>query len=301
MTLLVTGGSGQVGGAVAVLAKARGIAADAPDRSALDLGDVASINAYPLEGITAIINCAAYTAVDKAESEPERAFAINATAAGILAACAAAHGIPLIHVSTDYVFDGRKSGAYTEAYTEDDTPNPLSVYGASKLAGEAAIIASGARYAIFRTSWVLSAGGANFLNTMLRLGAERDALGVVSDQIGCPTAADDLAAALLAVADSFRDAQRPSALYHFTNSGQTTWHGLAAHIFLRASAAGWKTPALNAITTADYPTPAPRPTNSVLSAAKFTRDFGYAPRPWQAAVDDILERRAFNLQHSRIL
>ncbi|WP_374396723.1 dTDP-4-dehydrorhamnose reductase [Sphingopyxis sp.] len=285
LPLLITGANGQVGGAAARLARERGVACETPSRAALDLADAASIHRY-MDGTRwrAILNCAAYTAVDRAESEPVLAHAVNAVAPGILADHAARQDCPIVHVSTDYVFDGTKA----EPYVETDPVAPLGVYGASKAAGEDAVRAAApASHVIVRTAWVLSAGGANFLNTMLRLGAERDQLGVVADQHGCPTNADDLADALLAILD--RD--RAPGTWHAVNGGETTWHGLACHIFGRAAAAGLKVPEVRAIATADYPTPARRPANSRLATGKLHDDFGLTLRPWQDAVDAILAER----------
>jgi dTDP-4-dehydrorhamnose reductase len=285
---LVTGGSGQVGKAVIAAAARHGFAASAPPRAVLDLARPETIAAALAGGAwDVVINCAAYTAVDKAESEPELADAINHIAPGILASETAGRGIPLIHVSTDYVFDGSKFTPYDES----DPFEPVSVYGASKRAGEDAIRSSNPAHAILRTAWVLSAHGVNFLNTMLRLAESREALGVVSDQIGCPTSADDIAEALLTIATRMTGADVPSGTWHFVNSGDASWHDLAAFIFARSRAAGLKAPALTAIPTADYPTPARRPANSRLDTAKFTLDFGFAPRPWQEAVNDILDTR----------
>jgi dTDP-4-dehydrorhamnose reductase len=283
--LLVTGGSGQIGGAVARLAALAGHDVHAPTRAKLDLRDTAALQAaVAARPWHAIINCAAYTAVDKAESEPELAHTINAAAPATLASAAAAAGLPIIHVSTDYVFDGSKQGAYAE----DDAVAPLGVYGQTKLAGEAAVRANNPHHAIIRTAWVLSAGGANFLNTMLRLGADRPEMRVVADQIGNPSSADDIAAALLSVVDQLG---ARSGTWHFVNQGAASWHDLAAHIFAATAARRLPTPQLMPITTADYPTPARRPANSQLSTAQFERDFGIVPRRWQSAVDDILAAR----------
>lgn len=285
LPLLITGAHGQVGGAAARFARERGIACETPVRAELDLADAASIHRY-MDGKRwrAILNCAAYTAVDRAESEPELAHAVNAIAPGMLADHAARQDCPIVHVSTDYVFDGTKA----EPYVETDPVAPLGVYGVSKAAGEDAVRAAAPdAHVIVRTAWVLSAGGANFLNTMLRLGAERDQLGVVADQHGCPTNADDLADALLAMLE--RD--RAPGTWHAVNGGETTWHGLACHIFDRAAAAGLKVPEVRAIATADYPTPARRPANSRLATAKLHDDFGLTLRPWQDAVDAILAER----------
>lgn len=286
--LLVTGGTGQVGAAVAKLARRDGYDVIAPPRAICDLSDAEALRVYlDATYVEAIINCAAYTAVDQAEAEPEIAHQINAAAPALLAAHAAKHSIPLLHVSTDYVFDGQKDGAYAET----DRPNPQSTYGESKRAGEIAIAASGARYAILRTAWVVSVDGVNFINTMLRLAETRDSIGVVGDQFGCPTSADDLAEALLVVTEALLATDQASGLWHFVNTGHASWYDLAAYVFAEAQRRGVKTPELSRITTADYPTPAKRPANSELSTLKFQSDFGYVPRPWQAAVGDVLAAR----------
>ncbi len=283
--ILVTGASGQVGGALAWLAAAQDVEIWAPDRSQLDLTSesdiVAAVERKPW---AAIINCAAFTAVDRAEVEPDLAEAINAVAPGVWARETARADIPLVHISTDYVFDGSKATPYIES----DAVNPLSVYGRTKEAGEAAIRAVNSNHAIIRTAWVVSASGANFINTMLRLGAERPELRVVDDQLGCPSGAADIAEALLKVAANLGNR---SGTWHFVNSGKASWHGLAAHIFAETRRRGLPTPTLLPITTADYPTPAKRPANSRLATAAIQRDFELAPRPWQEAVDAILAKR----------
>ena len=282
--ILITGGTGQVGTGLTLANRGR-FEVVAPARAELDLLDAASIERnISSRDWAAIINCAAYTAVDKAESEPELAFAINAEAPGIIARAAAARAIPLLHVSTDYVFDGSKA----KPYTEDDPVAPLGVYGASKEAGERAVRDEGGRSIILRTAWVVSPWGHNFIKTMLRLGAEREELGVVADQIGCPTSAIDIAETLLTLTERMLDRQESSGTYHFVNSGQASWHDLASAEFAYAGARGMKTPRVKAITTADYPTPAKRPANSRLSTAKLEQTFGMTPRPWQVAVEEIL-------------
>jgi dTDP-4-dehydrorhamnose reductase len=281
--VLVTGASGQVGGAFLAQAALNKVDVVAPARAELDLANPASIRAFMAENrFDAVVNCAAYTAVDKAESEQELAQAINATGPGLLAAAAKGQGAQFIHVSTDYVFDGSKSGAYVE----DDELAPLGAYGASKLAGEAAVRAAHPDDAILRTAWVLSPGGANFLNTMIRLAGERDEVGVVNDQIGCPTSAADIAHALHLMVRGGK-----AGTWHFVNDGTASWYNLARFIFDHMRARGIKAPACKAISTADYPTPARRPANSVLSWAKFSADFGYKPRFWQDAVNEILQER----------
>ena len=282
--ILITGGTGQVGTGLTLANRGR-FEVVAPARAELDLLDAASIERnIASRDWAAIVNCAAYTAVDKAESEPELAFAINAEAPGIIARAAAARAIPLLHVSTDYVFDGSKA----KPYTEDDPVAPLGVYGASKEAGERAVRDEGGRSIILRTAWVVSPWGHNFIKTMLRLGAEREELGVVADQIGCPTSAIDIAETLLTLTERMLDRQESSGTYHFVNSGQASWHDLASAVFAYAGARGMKTPRVKAITTADYPTPAKRPANSRLSTAKLEQTFGMTPRPWQVAVEEIL-------------
>jgi dTDP-4-dehydrorhamnose reductase len=283
--ILVTGASGQVGGAVARLAASHDIEIWAPGRADLDLTDERKIIAAVAQTKwAAIINCAAYTAVDKAETEPELAEAVNAAAPAVWARETARIGIPLVHVSTDYVFDGSKPVPYVES----DSVNPLGVYGRTKEAGEAAIRLVHPNHAIIRTAWVISAGGANFLNTMLRLGAERAEVKVVDDQLGCPSSANDIAAALLHVTATLGDG---SGTWHFVNSGEATWHGLASHVFTETKRRGLPTPALTPIATAEYPTPAQRPANSRLATEAIERDFEITPKPWQEAIDAILAER----------
>ena len=283
--ILITGGSGQIGGALVRRAQAEGVAFFAPDRQSLDLTDSAAIEAaVGRSPWSAVINCAAYTAVDRAETEAELAHAINAEAPAHFAQATQRRGIPLIHVSTDYVFDGSKDTAYEEG----DPVRPVSVYGRTKAAGEAAVRAIHSNHAIIRTAWVLSATGPNFLNTMLRLAAERPELKVVNDQIGCPSSADDIAVALLGVTAGLRER---SGTWHVVNAGETSWHGLATHIFAQIAQRGLATPKLTAIPTSDYPTPAARPANSRLATAALAHDFDIMLRPWQKAVDAILAER----------
>jgi dTDP-4-dehydrorhamnose reductase len=259
------------------------------DRRQLDLAQADSLRAaVRAMGPTVIVNAAAYTAVDKAEAEPAAADAINALAPGILAEEAKRMGALLIHYSTDYVFDGTKA----TAYTEDDTPAPLSAYGRSKLAGERAIVAAGARHLIFRTSWVFGLHGANFMKTMLRLGKERDELRVVGDQVGAPTWTRHLAdVAALTLARK----EIPDGLYHLAAAGETSWHGYAEAIFAEAQRSGLmeKSPVVHRIASADYPLPAPRPANSRLDCTKFRRDFGLALPDWRTGLADCLADARF--------
>ena len=281
--ILITGGSGQVGGALLRLAPS-GVEVIAPARSELDLTDPVALAAMVgARSWAAVVNCAAYTAVDKAESDVVAAWQINALAPAALATATAAADIPLIHVSTDYVFDGSKA----EPYREDDPVAPLGVYGASKLGGEVAVRTANPAHVILRTAWVVSATGHNFVKTMLRLGADRPQLRVVADQLGCPTSADDIARAILTIIG--RIGQATYGTYHFVNGGEATWHGLAEAVFARAAAHGRPAPTVEAIATSDYPTPAARPANSRLATDKITRDFGIMPRDWKDAVDEIVD------------
>jgi dTDP-4-dehydrorhamnose reductase len=265
--ILLTGPTGQVGWELAPQLARLG-AVIAPDRQALDLADLDAIRARVRDlRPDVIVNAAAYTAVDRAESEPDLAFAINATAPGVLAEEAKRLGSLLVDYSTDYVFDGTKAAPYTE----HDAPNPLSVYGRSKLEGERAIQASGCRHLILRTSWVYASRGHNFLLTMLRLGAERPELRVVDDQRGAPTWARDIADATVKLL-----AAPPTGLFHLTAAGETTWHGFATEIFRRAAL----TPVVKPIHAAAYPTAARRPANSVLDTAKLRHGTGIAIPPW---------------------
>jgi dTDP-4-dehydrorhamnose reductase len=230
-----------------------------------------------------IVNAAAYTAVDKAEAEPESAWRANRDGPAQLAAWCAETGVPLIHVSTDYVFDGRKGAPYVET----DPTSPTGVYGASKLAGEQAVAASGARAVVLRTSWVYAATGRNFVLTMLNAARKTGNLRVVADQRGCPTAADDLAAAILAVADRLAAGWDDAfgGIFHAAGSGETTWHGLAEAVFARAERHGLARPAVAAITTAEYPTPARRPPDSRLDCGKLQGVFGLRLPAWHDSVD----------------
>jgi dTDP-4-dehydrorhamnose reductase len=291
MKILVTGAAGQLGTELARLAWPQGAQAVALGRDALDLADPAAIAAAVAAGHdgapwAAVINGAAYTAVDRAESDQVAAWQVNALAPAAFAQACARADIPLIQVSTDYVFAGDKQGAWEV----DDPVAPLGVYGASKLGGELAVRTSGARHAIVRTAWVVSAHGANFVKTMLRVGAERGHLRVVDDQQGSPTSAADLAAALATIALRLaEDAAAPSGTFHFSNAGAVSWAGFAAEIFRQSALRGGPSARVEPIATADYPTPARRPANSLLSHAAIGGAYGITPRPWQQALGDILD------------
>lgn len=282
MTILVTGANGQLGRSVCE----RLAAADTPyvglGSKQLDIGDQAAVtDQFDSKEYTAIINCAAFTAVDKAESEPELAYRVNHQGAAHLAAAALAADIPLLHVSTDYVFDGSKEGAYTP----EDATNPLGVYGASKLAGEQAIVASGCRYLIVRTAWVFSEYGNNFVKTMLRLGAERDELSIVADQVGSPTYAGDLADLLIMAAKKMvvGDSELENKIAHFGGSPACSWYEFAQAIFSGAKQTGQleRQPVLVPIATCDYPTAAARPANSTLDSQAVEEWLQLMPSDWQ--------------------
>ena len=286
--ILVTGRGGQLGTELQRCAWLEGYEVVATDVADLDLTDTAAIAAKVAERPwAAVINGAAYTAVDKAESDVVTAWAINAMApAGFGEACAKA-GIPLVQVSTDYVFAGDKAGAWEV----DDPVAPLGVYGASKLGGELAVRTSGARHAIVRTAWVVSAHGSNFVKTMLRFGAERDTLTVVEDQHGAPTSAADLADALMTITIRLvEDDAAPTGTFHFCNAGPTTWADFAREIFAQSAVRGGASAAVKGISTSDYPTPARRPANSLLSHDAIGAAYGITPRPWQDALNDILDQ-----------
>jgi dTDP-4-dehydrorhamnose reductase len=284
--ILVTGAGGQLGRSLARIGWPDELRLDLATSADLDVADEAAVAARLADGRhAAVINAAAYTAVDKAESDSEAAFRVNSLGAGILARQAAIAAIPLFHISTDYVFDGSQTGAYRE----EDPVGPIGVYGASKLAGERAVATEHPRATIIRTAWVVSPFGGNFVKTMLRLGGERSELRVVDDQIGCPTSALDLARAIRAMLlRRLDDANAPVGLYHFVNAGSTSWCGFAREIFVQASARGGPSPRVTAIATADYPTPARRPANSCLSVEKLSRDYAIEPRPWRDALAEII-------------
>ncbi|MFN3630546.1 MAG: dTDP-4-dehydrorhamnose reductase [Casimicrobiaceae bacterium] len=286
MKLLITGAGGQLGRALARrLAQRHEIAA--LDRQELDLTDGRAIaQALATHRPEVVLNCAAYTAVDRAEREREAAFAVNAAAPAWLGQAAAERGIILIHFSTDYVFDGELGRAEQRGYREDDPTGPLGVYGESKLAGERAVLAHPG-HGVLRLAWVYGNEGANFMKTMLRLAAERNHLRVVADQWGVPNYTGDLADAVARMLDRPREAlrmrlQEAGGLYHLSALGPTTWHGFASEIVRRGGFASRVV--VEAITTADYPTPARRPAWSVLDPARFAAAFDWQPPAWQAGL-----------------
>jgi dTDP-4-dehydrorhamnose reductase len=291
LRVVVTGGPGQLVLSLAERAPLAGHEVIAVGPPALDLGafDDDAIHAT-LQAATpdVIVNAAAHTAVDKAESERNLVFAINATGAGAVARAAARLKVPLVHVSTDYVFSGEK----TEPYFETDLTGPTGVYGASKLAGEDAVRASGADFAILRTAWVYSPFGANFVKTMLRLAETRDEVGVVDDQVGCPTSALDLADAIVRVAEHLVASSDPvlRGLFHATGSGEASWADFAAAVFTTSVANGGPGARVNRITTADYPTPARRPANSRLDCGKLARVHNVRLPDWRASAEGVTAR-----------
>ncbi|KAB0534124.1 dTDP-4-dehydrorhamnose reductase [Xanthomonas cissicola] len=297
MTTLVIGANGQVGTellrvlaplGIVVAASRSGQLADGLSCERIDLDELASLDlALNRVRPALVVNAAAYTAVDRAEQERDAAFRANAEAPGVIAQWCARADVPLVHYSTDYVFDGQG----TRPYRPDDATAPLGVYGQSKLAGERAVQAAGGRHLIFRTAWVYAVHGHNFLRTMLRVGAERDVLRVVADQIGTPTPA-----ALIAdiTAHALRQPGEPSGLWHLTAAGQTTWHGFAEAIFAQARARGLlaRTPRVEAIGTADYPTPATRPAYSRLDTHSLQDTFGVRLPDWQDGLSQVLDTLA---------
>ncbi|MCU1086410.1 dTDP-4-dehydrorhamnose reductase [Stenotrophomonas maltophilia] len=293
MTVLVFGGNGQVGQellrALAPLGKVvattrSGTLSDGSACETADFGQPESLPAL-LDRLqpSVVVNAAAYTAVDRAEQDVEAAFAANAQAPGMIARWCAAHGVPFVHYSTDYVFDGQG----TAPYREDEPTAPLGVYGTSKRDGEDAVRAAGGRHLIFRTAWVYASHGANFLRTMLRVGAERDQLRVVADQVGTPTPA-----ALIAdvTAQALRHPGQLSGTWHLTASGQTSWHAFAEAIFAEALVTGVlaKVPAVEAIPSSEYPTPAKRPAWSVLDNRKLQQDFSIVLPSWQDGLKRVM-------------
>jgi dTDP-4-dehydrorhamnose reductase len=286
--LLVTGRNGQVAASLAERAagfpEIEVIALGRPD---LDLERPESVEpAIRAVAPDIVVNAAAYTAVDKAESEPERAFAANRDGAAAVAQAAARRDVPLVQLSTDYVYPGTKPTPYVEG----DATGPLGVYGRSKLEGEAAVQAQHPAAVILRTAWVYSPFGGNFVKTMLRIGRERDVVRVVDDQFGSPTSAIDIADAILTMAPGLARAGGPGGIYHCCGEGSTTWCGLARHIFAESGRRGGPAPLVEAIGTADYPTPARRPANSQLDMTAFRERFGFTLRPWREATVETVAR-----------
>ncbi len=287
--ILVTGGEGQLARALDAAATARRLPVVRVGRPAFDFDRPESIQAAIRDHAPSlVVNAAAYTGVDAAETDTDAAFRANRDGPAQLAALAHAAGVPLIHVSTDYVYDGLKG----EPYVETDPTAPTGVYGVSKLAGEEAVLASAQMAMIVRTSWVYAATGKNFVLTMLNAARRTDRLRVVADQKGCPTAAADLAEAILAVGDCLRDTGWRSAyhgVYHAAGSGWTTWHGLATAVFREAARHEAGTPVVEPIATAEWPTPARRPPDSRLDCAKLNQSFGVGLPDWTGTLSHTID------------
>lgn len=289
-SLFIFGRTGQVATALAERCEAQGRVYEQVGRDRADLADAdslrAAVAACPAGAV--VVNAAAYTAVDQAESEPEMAFMVNRDAPGAMARTCAERNLPFIHLSTDYVFEG----VGDRAYREDDAVDPQSVYGRSKLEGEQQVLAAGPGSAVFRTAWVYSPFGKNFVKTMMRLGAERDEMRVVDDQVGSPTSAHDIADGICAAADRLVKNPHAAGLYHLTGSGEASWADLAETIFVDMDARTGRRPALHRITTDQFPTPAKRPMNSRLDCSKFDAHFGYRSPHWRQSLSLVLDRLA---------
>ncbi|MBU0539115.1 MAG: dTDP-4-dehydrorhamnose reductase [Gammaproteobacteria bacterium] len=294
MHLLVIGAGGQLGQCLTDQLKAQEIAHTVLSHQDADINDTVVLERLVVDKcITAIINAAAYTAVDKAEFEPELAKRVNEEGPAALAKLCSRFDIPLLHVSTDYVFDGNSNTPYTEA----DQNAPIGVYGQTKLDGELAVRRHSPKHIILRTAWVFSGYGNNFLKTMLRLAKERDTLDVVADQVGCPTYAGDIAKALISIAQQLHTAEQNKSgtlahygVYHYAGNEVVSWYGFAMAIFERAHQLGVleRMPTVSAISTEAYPTPAKRPAYSVLNTAKIKADYGLEPSAWRMALEDLL-------------
>ena len=290
MRIIVIGKEGQVARSLAERARAHGAQAVLVGRPKLDLADPSGIEDALVEtGGDVIVNAAAYTAVDQAESAPELAEAINGIGAGVVAGTAAAMNVPLIHISTDYVFDGTAD----HPYRENDPVSPLGVYGASKLLGEEAVAAEAENYAILRTAWVYSPFGKNFVKTMLRLAGDRDEVGVVADQHGSPTSALDIADGIIAVSRNLLERPKDRSLrgvFHMAGSGFASWAEFATQIFTLSAHLGGPSAKVRPIMTSDYPTPAKRPANSRLDCTKLKEVHGVALPPWRSSLEPCVER-----------
>lgn len=287
MRILITGSHGQVGRELSNTLKAKGIETAAITHNDLDITRLKSVQkAFADISPTLVANCAAYTAVDRAESDQEQAFAVNRDGPAHLADVCAVTRTPLIHISTDYVFDGTKKTPYVET----DMVCPINIYGKSKAAGEVAIRERLDRHIILRTSWVFSAHGSNFVKTMLRLGKERDAITIVDDQIGCPTSAASIARAITCIIERYNEMDSlPWGTYHYCDQPATSWYRFAEAIFVLLREEYWehfKLQHLDAVTTAQYPTPAKRALYSVLNCEKFKRTFDIRMGNWEDGLRD---------------
>jgi len=298
MRLIVIGKEGQVARSLAERAPAHGAQAVLLGRPQIDLADPSGIEDILRDtGGDLIVNTAAYTAVDQAESEPELTKAVNGIGAGMIAGAAAAMRVPLVHLSTDYVFDG----SLDRPYREDDAVNPLGVYGRTKLLGEQAVAAETEDHAILRTAWVYSPFGRNFVKTMLRLAGDRDEIGVIGDQVGSPSSALDLADGILAVGKNLLEKPQDRSLrgvFHMAGTGFASWAEFASKIFAISARLGGPAAQVRPIATADYPTPAKRPANSRLAGAKLKERHGISLPPWQASLGTCVERLVAEMRSS---
>ncbi len=284
--LLVFGARGQVASEIGRIAAGLGFEPTLAGREAVDLGRADGVGLIDRLRPGAVINAAAYTAVDRAEQEPAEAFRLNAEVPGLLALACRDRALPLVHISTDYVFDGTSA----HPYREDDPRAPLGVYGRSKAAGEEAVQAAGGAAAIVRTAWVHSAFGANFVKTMLRLAPEREELGVVDDQCGCPTWAQDVARATLMLARRLLEGDSTArGLFHAAGAGEASWADLAEAVFAEARRRGGPSARVRRISTAEFPTPARRPANSRLDCTHLAQVVGWRPGPWRASLSSCLD------------
>jgi dTDP-4-dehydrorhamnose reductase len=282
--ILLFGANGQLGQEMVRASAARKMSLVALSHAEADIADATAVReAIARHKPALVVNAAAYTKVDLAETDVEAARRGNDIGPALLGEACAAAGIPLVHVSTDYVFDGTKPTAYVET----DAVSPASSYGRSKEAGERVLRAATPRHVILRTSWVYSEFGHNFLKTILRLAATRDELRIVADQRGCPTSTLDLAEAVLSIAPRLIAGEDVWGTYHFAGSGVTTWHGFASRIVAAQTPFTGRSPRVTPITTAEYPLPAPRPANSELDCSLFARTFGIRARPWTEETDRI--------------
>jgi dTDP-4-dehydrorhamnose reductase len=282
--ILTFGGDGQLGSELARASSVQALALVALPHADADITDAQAVRAALARYKPAVVvNAAGYTKVDLAETETEAARSGNEIGPAVLAAACASAGIPLIHLSTDYVFDGTKAGPYVEI----DPVAPIGIYGRTKAAGETAVRQAAPRHVIIRTSWVYGEFGDNFLKTMLRLAATHDELRVVADQRGCPTSATDLACAILAIAPRLAAGTDVWGTYHFAGNGVATWHVFASRIVVAQAPLTGRSPRVTPITTAEFPTPARRPANSEFDCSKFAQVFGIRARPWGEEVDRI--------------
>ena len=299
-SILVVGRSGRLARALMEEAERAGFSVRALGRPELDIEDPDSVRrAVAAQSPRAIINAAGNVVLDDAERQPERAFALNRDGAAHLAEAAARAGIPFVHVSSDYVFDGNK----TTPYVEDDPTDPLSVHGRSKVAGEMAVLAAHPSAVVVRTSWVFGPHGTNFVTAMLRLAEKQEAVRVVADQYGTPTAGVDLADALLNITAQLlnKDTTQHGGIYHVAGSGETTWLGLAQAIFSGWARRGRRVPRIEAISLADWPGPGKRPRYSSLGCGKVASRFGIRLPPWQESLEACLDRLAQTDAHLRQL